>query len=153
MLVFVWVAGADSFAGLLLARRRSRTRRVHFLLAAIFVTVALDVGALVSASCTGRHPMAPSTARTRLGGAVGGAAFADHRRACVSRWALDDVGRLTLGLCPRARTARHLCESMFSAARLKDMGERSRGTGPLDRLDGAVSPARDVLRGALFHLH
>lgn len=160
MLVFVWVAVLGSFAGLLLAPSSfPHHDGVHFLLAAIFVTVAYDVGALVSGKLLGRHPMAPSISPNKTWeGAAGGAALAIIVGACVSAmapWTMSAA--LTLGLCAAVLAPLgDLCESMFKRSLgLKDMGRTLPGHGGLlDRLDGLlfVLPATYYVVLS-FHLH
>lgn len=160
MLVFVWVGILGSFAGLLLAPSSfPHHDGVHFLLAAIFVTVAYDVGALVAGKLLGRHPMAPSISPNKTWeGAVGGAIFAIIVGACVSAmapWTMSAA--LTLGLCAAVLAPLgDLCESMFKRSLgLKDMGRTLPGHGGLlDRLDGLlfVLPATYYVVLS-FHLH
>jgi phosphatidate cytidylyltransferase len=160
MLVFVWVAVLGSFAGLLLAPSSfPHHDGVHFLLGAIFVTVAYDVGALVSGKLLGRHPMAPTISPNKTWeGAVGGAVFAIIAGACVSAmspWTMSAA--LTLGLCAAVLAPLgDLCESMFKRSLgLKDMGRTLPGHGGLlDRLDGLlfVLPATYYVVLS-FHLH
>ena len=88
MLVFVWVAVLGSFAGLLLAPSSfPHHDGRHFLLGAIFVTVAYDVGALIAGKLVGRRPMAPTISPHKTWeGAIGGAVCAIIVGACVRPW-------------------------------------------------------------------
>jgi phosphatidate cytidylyltransferase len=160
LLVFIWVGTLGAFAGLLLAPSSfPRHDGVHFLLGAIFVTVAYDVGALVSGKLLGRHAMAPTISPNKTWeGAIGGGVFAIIVGACVSAmspWTMSAA--LTLGLCAAVLAPLgDLCESMFKRSLgLKDMGRTLPGHGGLlDRLDGLlfVLPATYYVVLS-FHLH
>jgi len=160
MLVFIWVGALGAFAGLLLAPSTfPHHDGVHFLLGAIFVTVAYDVGALVAGKLLGRHAMAASISPNKTWeGAVGGAVAAIVVGAAVSAmapWTMSAA--LTLGLCAAVLAPLgDLCESMFKRSLgLKDMGRTLPGHGGLlDRLDGLlfVLPATYYVVLS-FHLH
>ena len=145
MLVFVWVGILGSFAGLLLAPSNFANKDgLHFVLAAIVVTVANDVGALAGGKMFGRHPMAPSISPNKTWeGAIGGAvltiAIGVPVVAFMAPWTATSA--LTLGLlaCVLAPLG-DLCESMFKRSLgVKDMGKMLPGHGGLlDRLDGLL---------------
>ena len=144
MLVFVWVGVLGSFAGLLLAPSSfPHSRGVHFLLGAIIVTVANDIGALVFGKLFGRRPMAPAISPNKTWeGAIGAAGLTVIAGACVSllpNWGL--ASGVALGICAAVLAPLgDLCESMFKRSLgLKDMGRTLPGHGGLlDRIDGLL---------------
>ena len=144
MLVYVWVGVLGAFAGLLLAPSAFPDRRgVQFLLAAIIVTVANDVGALVFGKVLGRHPMAGAISPSKTWeGAIGAAVLTVIAGACISllpHWTLS--AGLALGICAAVLVPLgDLCESMVKRALgLKDMGNKLPGHGGLlDRVDGLL---------------
>jgi phosphatidate cytidylyltransferase len=75
LLVFCWVAVFGSYAALLLSPRQFvKPHGLHFLLAAIIVSAAYDIGALFVGRWIGSHSMAPSLSPGKTWeGAVGGA--------------------------------------------------------------------------------
>lgn len=144
LVVFVWVGVLGSFAGLLLAPSTfPASRGVHFLLAAIIVTVANDVGALVFGKVLGKRPMASAISPNKTWeGAIGAAAVTVIAGACVSLlpdWTL--ASGLALGIAAAVLAPLgDLCESMFKRSLgLKDMGRTLPGHGGLlDRVDGLL---------------
>ena len=144
LVVYVWVGVLGAFAGLLLAPSTfPDSRGVHFLLAAIIVTVANDVGALVFGKLFGRHPMAPAISPNKTWeGAIGAAVVTLIAGACVSLlpdWTLGSA--FALGVCAAVLVPLgDLCESMFKRSLgLKDMGRTLPGHGGLlDRVDGLL---------------
>ncbi|HLG92003.1 MAG TPA: phosphatidate cytidylyltransferase, partial [Acidimicrobiales bacterium] len=74
---FMWVGFLGSFAGLLLDPHRFPNRHgVAFLVSAVLVTIAYDVGALVFGAVFGRHPLAPALSPNKTWeGLLGGLAF------------------------------------------------------------------------------
>jgi phosphatidate cytidylyltransferase len=144
LLVYVWVGALGAFAGLLLAPSTfPDSRGVHFLLAAIIVTVANDVGALVFGKLLGRHPMAPAISPNKTWeGAIGAAVVTVLAGLCVSLlpdWTLSSA--LVLGIAAAVLAPLgDLCESMFKRSLgLKDMGRTLPGHGGLlDRVDGLL---------------
>ncbi|HEV3212631.1 MAG TPA: phosphatidate cytidylyltransferase [Acidimicrobiales bacterium] len=144
LVVYVWVGVLGSFAGLLLAPSTfPQSRGVHFLLAAIIVTVANDVGALVFGKLLGRRPMASTISPNKTWeGAIGAAAVTVIAGACVSLlpdWSLS--AGLALGIAAAVLAPLgDLCESMFKRSLgLKDMGRTLPGHGGLlDRVDGLL---------------
>jgi phosphatidate cytidylyltransferase len=144
MLVFVWVGVLGSFAGLLLAPSNFPNRHgVHFVLGAIIVTVANDVGALLFGKLAGRHPMARTISPNKTWeGAIGGAVvtvLAAFILTAFSGW--TTAAALTLGLVASVvAPLGDLCESMFKRSLgIKDMGRMLPGHGGiLDRVDGLL---------------
>ncbi len=144
LVVYVWVGVLGSFAGLLLAPSTfPDSRGVHFLLAAIIVTVANDVGALVFGKLLGRHPMAPAISPNKTWeGAIGAAVVTLIAGACVSLlpdWTFASAFVLGIAAAVLAPLG-DLCESMFKRSLgLKDMGRTLPGHGGLlDRVDGLL---------------
>jgi phosphatidate cytidylyltransferase len=144
MVVFVWVGVLGSFAGLLLAPSTfPDSRGVHFLLAAIIVTVANDVGALVFGKLFGRHPMALAISPNKTWeGAIGAGVVTLIAGACVSLlpdWTFASAFALGIAAAVLAPLG-DLCESMFKRSLgLKDMGRTLPGHGGLlDRVDGLL---------------
>ena len=144
MLVFVWVGVLGSFAGLLLAPQSFASKDgLHFLLGAIIVTVANDVGALAAGKMFGRHPMAPSISPNKTWeGAVGGAVvtlLCIPVVAFMAPWTASSALVLALVASVVAPLG-DLCESMFKRSLgIKDMGRMLPGHGGLlDRLDGLL---------------
>ena len=84
--VFVWVGAFGSFAALLLNPNLFPERHgIAFVLAAVIVTVADDVGALLVGAAWGRHQLAPSISPNKsweglIGGAVAAILVVRHRR-------------------------------------------------------------------------
>jgi phosphatidate cytidylyltransferase len=144
MLVFVWVGVLGSFAGLLLAPSTFPNRHgVHFLLGAIIVTVAYDIGALFAGKVGGRHQMAPTISPNKTWeGAIGGAVvtvLASLILTAFSGWTTSAA--LTLGIVAAVvAPLGDLCESMFKRSLgIKDMGRMLPGHGGiLDRVDGLL---------------
>jgi len=144
MIVYVWVGVLGSFAGLLLAPSTfPQSRGVHFLLAAIIVTVANDVGALVFGKLLGRRPMAKTISPNKTWeGAIGAAVVTVIAGACVSLlpdWTLSSGLALGIAAAVLAPLG-DLCESMFKRSLgLKDMARTLPGHGGLlDRVDGLL---------------
>jgi phosphatidate cytidylyltransferase len=144
VLVYVWVGVLGAFAGLLLAPGTFPNRAgLNFLLAAIIVTVANDVGALVCGKLLGRHPMAGSISPNKTWeGAIGAAVVSVIAGACISalpHWTV--ASGVALGICAAVLVPLgDLCESMVKRALgLKDMGNKLPGHGGLlDRVDGLL---------------
>jgi phosphatidate cytidylyltransferase len=144
MLVFVWVGVLGSFAGLLLAPSLFPNKHgVHFLLGAIILTVANDVGALFVGKLLGSHPLSRTVSPNKTWeGAVGGAVItviAAFIVSVFSGWTLSAA--LTLGVVVAVvAPLGDLCESMFKRSLgVKDMGKMLPGHGGiLDRVDGLL---------------
>jgi phosphatidate cytidylyltransferase len=144
MLVYVWVGVLGAFSALLLAPATFPNREgLNFLLAAIIVTVANDVGALVFGKLLGRHAMAGAISPNKTWeGAIGAAVVSVIAGACISQlpdWTLG--AGLALGICAAVLVPLgDLCESMIKRALgLKDMGNKLPGHGGLlDRVDGLL---------------
>lgn len=144
MLVYVWVGVLGAFAGLLLAPSSFPARHgVHFLLGAVILVVANDVGALFFGKLVGSHPFAREISPNKTWeGAVGGAVVTMLLAlvvATISGW--TTASALTLGgaVCVLAPLG-DLCESMFKRSLgVKDMGRALPGHGGLlDRVDGLL---------------
>ena len=129
------------------SRRRSSptSHGVHFLLGAIIVTVANDVGALVFGKLFGRHPMAPPISPNKTWeGAIGAAVVTVIAGACVSLlpdWTVSSG--LTLGIARRGPRAarRPVRVDVQAQPRAEGHGaHRCPATaGFLDRVDGLLS--------------
>ena len=113
-------------------------------MAAIIVTVANDIGALVFGKLFGRHPMARAISPNKTWeGAIGAAVLTVIAGACVSLAARLDASRRASRSASRAAVLAplgDLCESMFKRSLgLKDMGRTLPGHGGLlDRVDGLL---------------
>jgi phosphatidate cytidylyltransferase len=159
LLVYVWIGVLGAFAGLLLAPSTFPDRQgLHFLLAAIIVTVVNDVGALGIGKLFGQHAMAPSISPSKTWeGAIGAAVLTVIAGACCSLlpdWTVSSG--VALGICAAVLAPLgDLCESMFKRSLgLKDLGRTLPGHGGLiDRVDGLlfVLPATYYIVLA-FHL-
>jgi phosphatidate cytidylyltransferase len=144
MLVYVWVGVLGSFAGLLLAPADFPSKNgLHFVLGALILTVANDVGALASGKVFGRHLMAPSVSPNKTWeGVIGGGVFTlicVPIVAFIAPWTAASA--FTLALCTAVfAPLGDLCESMFKRSiGVKDMGRMLPGHGGiLDRLDGLL---------------
>jgi phosphatidate cytidylyltransferase len=144
LLVYIWVGVLGSFAGLLLAPSLFPDHHgVHFLLGAIILVVANDVGALFTGKALGRHPLAPAISPNKTWeGAVGGTIvtlLAGFVVSAISGWTLGAAMTLAIAASVLAPLG-DLCESMFKRSLgLKDMGRLLPGHGGLlDRLDGLL---------------
>jgi phosphatidate cytidylyltransferase len=144
ILVFIWVGVLASFAGLLLAPASFKEPHgAHFVLGAILLTVANDVGALITGKLIGRHQLAPAISPNKTWeGAIGGAVITilvSLFVSVISGWTLSSA--LTLGILVSVLAPLgDLFESMFKRSLgLKDIGRMLPGHGGLlDRVDGLL---------------
>ena len=155
LLVFCWVGVFGAFAALLLAPSDYPDRHgIAYLLGAVVVGVAYDVGALTVGAWLGRHPLSRVSPGKTWEGAIGGTVAALVLAAAVvpliHPWTLDRA--LALGVavaivCPIG----DLCESIVKRhLGLKDMGRILPGHGGvLDRVDGLLF----VLPATFYLLH
>jgi CDP-diglyceride synthetase len=143
--VFVWVGGFGSFAALLVSPSLFPNRQgIAFLLAAVLMTVAADVAALLVGSALGRHPMAPSVSPNKTWeGAIGGAVASILVAAVVVHyihpWTISKA--LVLGLVVAVvAPLGDLSQSMIKRQLgVKDMSRLMPGHGGLlDRVDGLL---------------
>jgi phosphatidate cytidylyltransferase len=145
LFVFAWVGGLSSFAALLLNPTLFPHRHgVAYLLAAILITVAADVAALVVGSAMGRHPLAPSISPNKsweglVGGAIAAVLMAVVVVHYIHPWTIGKA--LILGLVVAVvAPLGDLSQSMIKRhLGLKDMGRVMPGHGGiLDRVDGLL---------------
>jgi phosphatidate cytidylyltransferase len=143
--VFAWVGGLGSFGALLLNPTLFPHRHgVAFLLAAVIVTVAADVAALLVGAAMGRHPMAPSVSPNKtwegfLGGAVAAILVAVVVVHFIHPWTVSKA--LVLGVVVAVvAPIGDLSQSMIKRhLGVKDMGTLMPGHGGiLDRIDGLL---------------
>jgi phosphatidate cytidylyltransferase len=158
--VFGWVGGFGSFATLLLNPSLFPHRHgVAFLLAAVIITVAADVTALLVGSAMGRHPLAPSISPNKswegvIGGALAAVLAAVIIVHFIHPWTVGKAAVLGLVVAVVSPLG-DLSQSMIKRhLGLKDMGSILPGHGGLlDRFDGLlfVLPATYFVVKA-FHL-
>jgi CDP-diglyceride synthetase len=158
--VFGWVGGFGSFATLLLNPTLFPHRHgVAFLLAAVVITVAADVTALLVGSAMGRHPLAPSISPNKswegvIGGALAAVLAAVIIVHFIHPWTVGKAAVLGLVVAVVSPLG-DLSQSMIKRhLGLKDMGSILPGHGGLlDRFDGLlfVLPATYFVVKA-FHL-
>jgi phosphatidate cytidylyltransferase len=158
--VFGWVGGFGSFSALLLNPSLFPNRHgVAFLLAAVIITAAADVTALLVGSAMGRHPLAPSISPNKswegvIGGAVAAVLAAVIVVHFIHPWTLGKAAVLGLVIAVVAPIG-DLSQSMIKRhLGMKDMGSILPGHGGLlDRFDGllfALPATYFVVKG--FHL-
>jgi phosphatidate cytidylyltransferase len=159
LLVFSWVGVLGSYGALLLSPSLFPHRTgVAYLLGALIVAVAYDVGALAVGAWLGRHPLsAVSPSKTWegvLGGTVAAIVLAVGVVRLVHPWTLGEAAALGVVVAVVSPLG-DLCESMVKRhLGLKDMGRLLPGHGGLlDRLDGLlfVLPATYYLVRAFGH--
>jgi CDP-diglyceride synthetase len=145
VLVFVWVGGLGSFAGLLLSPNLFPNRHgVAFMLAAVLTTVAADVAGLLVGSAMGKHPMAPSVSPNKtwegfIGGAVASILVAVVVVHFIHPWTIGKA--LVLGVVVAiVAPLGDLSQSMIKRhLGVKDMSRLMPGHGGiLDRVDGLL---------------
>jgi phosphatidate cytidylyltransferase len=145
IVVFTWIGGFGSFAALLLNPTLFPHRHgVAFLLAAIIVTVAGDVAALLVGSALGRHPLAPEISPNKtwegfLGGAAASILVAVVVVHFIHPWTISKA--LVLGVVVAiVAPLGDLSQSMIKRhLGVKDMGRLMPGHGGvLDRFDGLL---------------
>jgi CDP-diglyceride synthetase len=143
--VFVWVGAFGSFAALLLNPNLFPDRHgIAFVLAAVIVTVADDVGSLLIGAAMGRHQLAPSVSPNKSWeGLIGGAVVAILVSVVVVHfihpWTLSKAALYGVVVAIVAPIG-DLSQSMIKRhLGLKDMGRLLPGHGGvLDRVDGLL---------------
>ncbi len=143
--VFVWVGAFGSFAALLLNPNLFPDRHgIAFVLAAVIVTVADDVGSLLIGAAMGRHQLAPSVSPNKSWeGAIGGAVVAILVSVIVVHfihpWTLSKAalyGVVVAIVAPLGDLSQSMIKRHLG---LKDMGRLLPGHGGiLDRVDGLL---------------
>jgi len=143
--VFVWVGAFGSFAALLLNPNLFPDRHgIAFVLAAIIVTVADDVGSLLIGAAMGRHQLAPSVSPNKSWeGLIGGAVVAIVVSVVVVHfihpWTLSKAalyGVVVAIVAPLGDLSQSMIKRHLG---LKDMGRLLPGHGGiLDRVDGLL---------------
>ena len=143
--VFVWVGAFGSFAALLLNPNLFPDRHgIAFVLAAIIVTVADDVGSLLIGAAMGRHQLAPSVSPNKSWeGLIGGAVVAILVSVVVVHfihpWTLSKAalyGVVVAIVAPLGDLSQSMIKRHLG---LKDMGRLLPGHGGiLDRVDGLL---------------
>jgi CDP-diglyceride synthetase len=143
--VFVWVGAFGSFAALLLDPTLFPDRHgIAFILAAVIVTVADDVGSLLVGSAMGRHQLAPSISPNKSWeGLIGGALAAILVSVVVVHfihpWTVSKAllyGVVVAIVAPLGDLSQSMIKRHLG---LKDMGRLLPGHGGvLDRFDGLL---------------
>jgi phosphatidate cytidylyltransferase len=143
--VFTWVGAFGSFAALLLNPNLFPDRHgIAFILAAVIVTVADDVAALLVGSAMGRHPLAPSISPNKSWeGLVGGAIAAILVSVIVVHfihpWTVGKAfvyGVVVAIVAPLGDLSQSMIKRHLG---VKDMGRLLPGHGGiLDRVDGLL---------------
>jgi phosphatidate cytidylyltransferase len=143
--VFVWVGAFGSFAALLLNPNLFPDRHgIAFVLAAVIVTVADDVGSLVVGAAMGRHQLAPSISPNKSWeGLIGGAVTAILVSVIVVHfihpWTIGKAalyGVVVAIVAPLGDLSQSMIKRHLG---IKDMGRLLPGHGGiLDRVDGLL---------------
>jgi CDP-diglyceride synthetase len=143
--VFVWVGAFGSFAALLLDPTLFPDRHgIAFLLAAVIVTVADDVGSLLVGAAMGRHQLAPSISPNKsweglIGGAVAAILVSVIVVHFIHPWTLGKAalyGVVVAIVAPLGDLSQSMIKRHLG---LKDMGRLLPGHGGiLDRVDGLL---------------
>ncbi len=143
--VFVWIGAFGSFAALLLSPSLFPDRHgIAFLLAAIIVTVADDVGSLLVGAAMGRHQLAPSISPNKsweglIGGGVAAILVAVVVVHFIHPWTLSKAalyGVVVAIVAPLGDLSQSMIKRHLG---LKDMGRLLPGHGGiLDRVDGLL---------------
>ena len=143
--VFVWVGAFGSFAALLLNPNLFPDRHgIAFVLAAVIVTVADDVGSLLIGAAMGRHQLAPSVSPNKsweglLGGAVVAIVVSVVVVHFIHPWTLSKAalyGVVVAIVAPLGDLSQSMIKRHLG---LKDMGRLLPGHGGiLDRVDGLL---------------
>ncbi len=143
--VFVWVGAFGSFAALLLNPNLFPDRHgIAFLLAAVLVTVADDVVALLVGSAMGRHQLAPSISPNKsweglLGGAVAAILMSVIVVHFIHPWTVGKAlvyGVVVAVVAPLGDLSQSMIKRHLG---VKDMGRLLPGHGGvLDRVDGLL---------------
>jgi CDP-diglyceride synthetase len=143
--IFVWVGAFGSFAALLLNPNLFPNRHgIAFILAAVIVTVADDVGSLLVGSAMGKHQLAPSISPNKSWeGLIGGALAAILVSVVVVHfihpWTVSKAllyGVVVAIVAPLGDLSQSMIKRHLG---LKDMGRLLPGHGGvLDRFDGLL---------------
>jgi phosphatidate cytidylyltransferase len=143
--VFVWVGAFGSFAALLLNPNLFPDRHgIAFLLAAVLVTVADDVVALLVGSAMGRHQLAPSISPNKsweglLGGALAAILMSVIVVHFIHPWTVGKAlvyGVVVAVVAPLGDLSQSMIKRHLG---VKDMGRLLPGHGGvLDRVDGLL---------------
>ena len=143
--VFVWVGAFGSFAALLLNPNLFPDRHgIAFVLAAVIVTVADDVGSLLVGAAMGRHQLAPSISPNKsweglIGGAVAAILVSVIVVHFIHPWTLSKAalyGVVVAIVAPLGDLSQSMIKRHLG---LKDMGRLLPGHGGiLDRVDGLL---------------
>jgi CDP-diglyceride synthetase len=145
MFVFVWVGAFGSFAALLLNPNLFPNRHgIAFILAAVIVTVADDVAALLVGSALGRHPLAPTISPNKsweglIGGAVAAILISVVVVHFIHPWTAGKAliyGVVVAIVAPLGDLSQSMIKRHLG---VKDMGRLLPGHGGiLDRVDGLL---------------
>jgi CDP-diglyceride synthetase len=143
--VFVWIGAFGSFAALLLNPNLFPDRHgIAFLLAAVIVTVADDVGSLLVGAAMGKHQLAPSVSPNKsweglIGGAVAAILVAVIVVHFIHPWTLGKAalyGVVVAIVAPLGDMSQSMIKRHLG---IKDMGRLLPGHGGvLDRVDGLL---------------
>jgi CDP-diglyceride synthetase len=143
--VFVWIGAFGSFAALLLNPTLFPDRHgIAFVLAAVIVTVADDVGSLLVGAAMGRHQLAPSISPNKsweglIGGAVAAILVSVIVVHFIHPWTLSKAalyGVVVAIVAPLGDLSQSMIKRHLG---LKDMGRLLPGHGGvLDRVDGLL---------------
>jgi CDP-diglyceride synthetase len=143
--IFVWVGAFGSFAALLLNPNLFPERHgIAFILAAVIVTVADDVGSLLVGSAMGRHQLAPSISPNKsweglIGGAIAAILVSVVVVHFIHPWTVSKAllyGVVVAIVAPLGDLSQSMIKRHLG---LKDMGRLLPGHGGvLDRFDGLL---------------
>jgi phosphatidate cytidylyltransferase len=143
--VFTWVGAFGSFAALLLNPNLFPNRHgIAFILAAVIVTVADDVAALLVGSAMGRHPLAPSISPNKsweglIGGAIAAILVSVIVVHFIHPWTVGKAlvyGVVVAIVAPLGDLSQSMIKRHLG---IKDMGRLVPGHGGiLDRVDGLL---------------
>jgi CDP-diglyceride synthetase len=143
--VFVWVGAFASFAALLLNPNLFPDRHgIAFLLAAVIVTVADDVGSLLVGAAMGNHQLAPSVSPNKsweglIGGAVAAIVVSVVVVHFIHPWTISKAalyGVVVAVVAPLGDLSQSMIKRHLG---IKDMGRLLPGHGGiLDRVDGLL---------------
>jgi CDP-diglyceride synthetase len=143
--IFTWIGAFGSFAALLLNPNLFPNRHgIAFILAAVIVTVADDVAALLVGSAMGRHPLAPSISPNKsweglIGGAVAAVLVSVIVVHFIHPWTVGKAllfGIVVAIVAPLGDLSQSMIKRHLG---LKDMGRLLPGHGGiLDRVDGLL---------------
>ncbi len=143
--VFVWVGAFGSFAALLLDPNLFPDRHgIAFVLAAVIVTVADDVGSLLVGAAMGRHQLSPSISPNKsweglIGGAVAAILVSVVVVHFIHPWTVSKAalyGVVVAIVAPLGDLSQSMIKRHLG---LKDMGRLLPGHGGiLDRVDGLL---------------